>query len=123
MTNIVRASASSWHTLSRRRLMMLSAGATAGILAGMSLERATAALKLDITSGNTQPIPIAVPDFASVATQEPAAGRNVSQVIASNLQRSVCSPQSIRPPISKQFRQSTRCPALPSGARSMHMHW
>ena len=88
MTNIVRASASSWHTLSRRRLMMLSAGATAGILAGMSLERATAALKLDITSGNTQPIPIAVPDFASVATQEPAAGRNVSQVIASNLQRS-----------------------------------
>jgi TolB protein len=87
MTNIVRA-APSWHTLSRRRLMMLSAGAAAGVLAGLSPQRAIAVLKLDITSGNIQPIPIAVPDFASVAAQDPAAGRNVSQIITSNLQRS-----------------------------------
>ena len=45
-------------------------------------------LKLDVTSGNVQPIPIAVPDFVSVATQDAAAGRNVSQIIAFNLQRS-----------------------------------
>ena len=67
---------------------MLGAGATAGALAGLSPQRATAVLKLDVTSGNVQPIPIAVPDFVSVATQDPAAGRNVSQIIASNLQRS-----------------------------------
>ena len=84
---IQRASAS-WHALSRRRLIMLGAGAAAGALAGLSPQRATAVLKLDVTSGNVQPIPIAVPDFVSVATQDPAAGRNVSQIIASNLQRS-----------------------------------
>ena len=85
---IQRASAASWHALSRRRLIMLGAGAAAGALAGLSPQRATAVLKLDVTSGNVQPIPIAVPDFVSVATQDPAAGRNVSQIIASNLQRS-----------------------------------
>jgi TolB protein len=85
---IQRASAASLHALSRRRLIMLGAGAAAGALAGLSPQRATAVLKLDVTSGNVQPIPIAVPDFVSVATQDPAAGRNVSQIIASNLQRS-----------------------------------
>ena len=35
-------------------------------------QRATAVLKLD--SGNAQPIQIAIPDFVSVATQDPAAG-------------------------------------------------
>ena len=88
MTNVVRASAATWHALSRRRLIMLGAGAAAGTLAGLSPQRATAVLKLDVTSGNVQPIPIAVPDFVSVATQDHAAGRNVSQIIASNLQRS-----------------------------------
>src|SRR5260370_31610306 len=67
---------------------MLGAGAAAGALAGLSPQRAPAVLKLDVTSGNVQPIPIAVPDFISVATQAPATGRNVSQIIASNLQRS-----------------------------------
>src|ERR1700716_2939467 len=85
---IQRASAASWHALSRRRLIMLGGGAAAGALAGLSPQRATAVLKLDVTSGNVQPIPIAVPDFVSVATQDPAAGRNVSQILPSNLQRS-----------------------------------
>jgi TolB protein len=83
-----RATAASRHSLSRRRLMMSGAGAAAGALAGLSPQRATAVLKLDVTSGNVQPIPIAVPDFLSVAAQDPATGRNVSQIIASNLQRS-----------------------------------
>jgi TolB protein len=80
-------SRSTW--LSRRRLIMLGAGATAvGALAGLSPRRVTAALKLDVTQGNIQPIPIAIPDFAGVATRDPALGRNVSQIIASNLYRS-----------------------------------
>src|SRR5882757_3674022 len=85
---IQRASAASWHSLSRRRALLLGAGAAAGALAGLSPRPADAVLKLDVTQGNVQPVPIAVPDFVSVATQDPAAGRNVSQIIASNLQRS-----------------------------------
>jgi TolB protein len=81
---IERASTVSWHVLSRRRLIMLGAGA----LAGLSPRPAEAVVKLDVTQGNVQPIPIAIPDFISVPMQTPATGRNVNQIIASNLQRS-----------------------------------
>src|SRR5215470_20301123 len=66
--------------LSRRRLIMLGAGAAAGALASLSPRRAGAVLKLDVTQGNVQPVPIAIPDFAAVATPDPAAGRNVRQI-------------------------------------------
>src|SRR6202047_2998734 len=49
---IQRASAASWHALSRRRLIMLGAGAAAGALAGLSPQRATAGLTLDGTQGD-----------------------------------------------------------------------
>jgi TolB protein len=55
---------------------------------GFSPSPARAVVRLDVTQGNIQPMPIAVPDFASVATQDPAAGRNISAIISSNLQRS-----------------------------------
>ena len=71
-------------TVSRRSVMLLGAGA----LVGLSARRAAAVLKLDVTQGNVQPIPIAIPEFIPVATADPAAGRNISQIIASNLQRS-----------------------------------
>jgi TolB protein len=71
--------------LSRRRLIMLGA---AGALAGLSSERAAAVLKLDVTQGNVQPIPIAIPDFLAVATPDAAAGHNLRDIIAGNLQRS-----------------------------------
>jgi TolB protein len=71
--------------LSRRRLILLGA---AGALAGLSSQRAGAVLKLDVTQGNIQPIPIAIPDFVTVATQDPGLGRGVGQIIAANLQRS-----------------------------------
>ena len=34
-----------------------------GVLAGLSPQRAAAVLKLDVTQGNVQPVPIAIPDF------------------------------------------------------------
>src|SRR5262249_38070764 len=74
--------------LSRRQLLMLSA---ASALVGLPSRPADAVLKLDVTQGNIQPIPIAITDFASVATQDPALGRNVRQIIAANLQSCGCS--------------------------------
>jgi hypothetical protein len=43
----------------------------AGALAGLSPRPAEAVVKLDVTQGNVQPIPIAIPDFVGVATQDP----------------------------------------------------
>jgi TolB protein len=66
-------------SLSRRRLI-----AGAGALAMFGSRPANAVLKLDITQGNVQPMPIALPDFISDADT----GRNVTAVITNNLQRS-----------------------------------
>jgi TolB protein len=85
---IERTSSATHHAVNRRRLLMLGAGAAAGTLAGLAPRRAGAVLKLDVTQGTVQPLPIAIPDFVGVGTRDPAAGRNVSGVIASNLQRS-----------------------------------
>ena len=74
--------------LSRRRALMLGAGSLVGPMLGFSASPSRAVVRLDVTQGNIQPMPIAVPDFASVATQDPAAGRNISAIISSNLQRS-----------------------------------
>src|SRR5499433_3097982 len=65
--------------LTRRRLLV-----GAGVLAVFAPRSAGAVLKLDITQGNVQPMPIALPDFIS----EGDTGRNVTAVISNNLQRS-----------------------------------
>ena len=85
---IERASIPNRQALSRRRLITVGAGAAVGVLAGLSPQRAAAVLKLDVTQGNVQPVPIAIPDFIGVGLQDPAGGRNISQIITSNLQRS-----------------------------------
>jgi TolB protein len=74
--------------LSRRRVLKLGAGTLLGPMLGFSPSPARAVVRLDVTQGNIQPMPIAIPDFASVATQDPAAGRNISAIVSSNLQRS-----------------------------------
>jgi TolB protein len=79
-------STSSLGWLNRRQTLLLAAGATAGGLAGLAPRPARAIVRLDITQGNVQPIPIALPDFA--ATGEPETAHDVTQIIASNLQRS-----------------------------------
>ncbi len=79
-------STSSLGWLTRRRALLLGAGAAAGAFAGLAPRPAAAALRLDITQGNVQPIPIALPDF--VATGEAETAHDVTRIIASNLQRS-----------------------------------
>ena len=71
--------------LSRRRLL---AGAGAGALAALASQPAAAVMRVDITQGNVQPMPIALPDFLAGAPTESEIAHNLTAVISSNLQRS-----------------------------------
>lgn len=72
-------------SMTRRRLL---AGASAGAMATLLPQSAHAVLKLDITQGNVQPMPVAIPDFVGSAPQEAEVARGISGVITGNLQRS-----------------------------------
>jgi len=76
--------------MSRRRLLLAGAGLTAGIgLGGVGLIRpAHAVLRLDVTQGNVQPMPVAITDFGAGAPAEGEMARNVSGIISANLRRS-----------------------------------
>ena len=71
--------------LSRRRLFLASA---AGVLAGLSPQRAQSVVRVDITQGTIQPLPIALPDFVAGTAPDGETARGVTQVITSNLRRS-----------------------------------
>ncbi len=71
--------------LSRRGVLVLGAGAA---LASLASRPALAVLKLDVTQGNVQPLPIAIPDFIGMGLPDPQTARVVSQIISANLQRS-----------------------------------
>jgi TolB protein len=60
---------------------------TAATLGGFS-SFARAAVRLDITSGNFQPIPIAIPPMLATTPEDGAAAGEITQVITNNLQRS-----------------------------------
>jgi TolB protein len=71
--------------MTRRTLLT---GAAAGVAVGWQTRNAGAVLSLDITQGNIQPIPIAIPDFVGGSSNDGDVARNVTQVIAANLKRS-----------------------------------
>src|SRR5437867_222463 len=71
----------------RRRVLALGA-LSAGAMAGLMPRPALAVLRLDVTAGNFQPIPIALPDFVGGSPGDADAARNVTQVITNNLRRS-----------------------------------
>jgi TolB protein len=78
-------SRSSYPPITRRRALALTAsfGAAAGFVSP-----ARAVLRLDVTQGNVQPMPIALPDFVGGSPQDGDLARSVTQIIASNLGRS-----------------------------------
>jgi TolB protein len=91
MTNKpITSSLPSTLSLSRRRLLTLAGGTAAAALIGGKVSPAQAVLKLDVTQGTVQPIPIAIPDFISGGGPEESGGpgREVNQVITNNLRRS-----------------------------------
>jgi len=70
---------------SRRRALLLGASAGAALL---SMRSAGAEVRLDITQGNAQPMPIAIPDFLGGAAGDNETAQGVSQIITNNLRRS-----------------------------------
>lgn len=74
----------SYH-LNRRRLLLGSAAVVA--LAATS-RPARSQLKLDVTQGSVQPLPIALPDFVAGGPGDAEVSRGVTQVITANLRRS-----------------------------------
>jgi TolB protein len=72
-------------SVSRRRALLLSAGGSASLLL---LRSAAAEVRVDITQGNAQPMPIAVADFLGGATGDNETALGVSQIITNNLKRS-----------------------------------
>lgn len=70
------------------RRTLLKVGAAGAVSLGASsfgVSPAAALVKITVTGGNFVPLPIAVPDFAS---SDPAFGREVTDIVRANLQRS-----------------------------------
>jgi TolB protein len=72
--------------LSRRGLLAAAGGVAAAAL--IAPRAARAVLKLDVTQGTVQPIPIAIPDFVGRQAEGSDVGRLISSVITNNLRRS-----------------------------------
>ncbi len=72
-------------TFTRRAALTLGAGALAS---AAGLRSARAAVRVDITQGNVQPMPIALPDFIGGNAADSEMARNVTGVITNNLRRS-----------------------------------
>src|SRR5213078_4627103 len=71
--------------LTRRRTLAL--GALAGALT-LTARRAGAVVRLDITEGNFQPLPIAIPKFLPGGQDDGETANAVTQIVTANLQRS-----------------------------------
>ena len=59
-----------------------------GLLPGLASPPARAAIELDITKGQVQPLPIAIPGFIGAAPDEGKFGADIATIIAANLDRS-----------------------------------
>ncbi len=75
----------SFSRVSRRRLLTLGAGAS---LAALAPRLAQSAVRVDITQGNVQPMPIALPNFVGGTQADAELAAGVTQVITNNLRRS-----------------------------------
>src|SRR3954465_823764 len=60
--------------LTRRTLLK---GAVAGAAVGLQSRSAGAQVRIDVTQGNIQPIPIAIPDFVGGSPNDTEVARNV----------------------------------------------
>jgi TolB protein len=70
--------------VTRRRALAFGAGAALML----SARHAAAQLHLDITQGNFQPMPIAIPEFIGATPADADMAHGITQIITANLQRS-----------------------------------
>ena len=66
----------------------LAALGAACFLAFLACAPARAALSVDVTQANPQPLPIAIPDFAPGTPGDAQAGANIAAVVRADLERS-----------------------------------
>src|SRR3954463_5620692 len=71
-----------------KKFLLFAALVLATVLPGWAVTPALAALQVDVTQGNVQPIPIAIPDFVPSAPSDAQAGANIAQVVRADLERS-----------------------------------
>jgi TolB protein len=69
-------------------MMRILATFFAALFVFLAPPQAKAALEIDITQGNLEPMPIAVPDFIGASPTEQSIGRDVVGLIRANLERS-----------------------------------
>ncbi len=74
--------------LTRRGLLAATAAAGAGALLGLPPGPARAVLNIDVTQGNVQPLPIALPDFVGGSPADLEQARSITQIITGDLKRS-----------------------------------
>jgi TolB protein len=101
--------------LTRRRALALC-----GLAGGLTLSPrfASAVVQLDVSQGNFQPMPIALPDFIAGTGGDGDTARGVTQIITANLKRAACSRRSIPPPTSRRSASVDAVPRFPTGAPS-----
>ena len=72
-------------SVTRRRALALGA---LGAAMTVSARHAAAQVHIDVTGGNFQPMPIAIPDFIPVTAGDADTAHGITQIITANLQRS-----------------------------------
>src|SRR4051812_27104868 len=73
----------------RRSLLKTAAGITvAGLAPALFPRAANAVLKIDITRGNVDPLPVAVTDLFADTDNGRSIGQNITRVVAADLERS-----------------------------------
>jgi len=70
------------------RKILLCLALFLGLAVDLTAGPALAALQVDVTQGNAQPLPIAVPDFLPSAPGDAQAGANIAAVVRADLERS-----------------------------------
>ena len=99
-------------TVTRRGALTLGAGAALATAAG--LRAARAAVRIDITQGNVQPMPIALPDFVGgICGRRRDGAQRHRRHHQQSAHARACSRRSIRPPSSSASPIPTHVPRFP----------
>jgi hypothetical protein len=115
--------ASTLRPFGHRLAPVLLIAMTLMLAVGLAGAPAHAALEVDITKGQVEPMPIALPNFLGNSPEEQQYGLDIVTVIGTNLERSGSSARCRRPPTSRRSPASTSRRASRTGASSRPRRW